>query len=171
LAVLPVSPEQAIQKVKDITLVKSSQAKKRDTLTEVESFPFPDDWDINNKILDDSVNAFMQDVTINYDYDIPYVAGYNTAGNVVYIDRDLPKGFTTSDGKDVLVERYLVLHECVEKALLQCFTNLIYETSHQLALRLEQIAPPDLDLTPYIDEHDTEVLAKLKQAMAAGGKI
>ncbi len=164
-------------------------------LNEVESFPFPDDWDLNNKILDDSVAAFMQDVEVNYDYDIPYVAGYNVKGTVVYIDKDLPKGYKQKNGKNVQVEKYLVLHECVEKALLQRFKNLIYETSHQLALRLEQAAvqgdgvdwkeyndffvkwikkcgdekiqnaPSDLDLTPYVDEEDTKVLDNLKRAM------
>lgn len=164
-------------------------------INEVEQFPFPDDWDLNNTILEDTTTSFLKDVDVNYGYDIPYVAGYSVDGKTVYIDRDLPKNYTQTDGKVVTIEKFLVLHECVEKALLMRYHELVYQMAHQLALRLELAAvkgagvdeaqynaffakwikkdgderiveaPANLDLTPYKDEKDQKTIQALKSAM------
>lgn len=164
-------------------------------LRETEQFPFIGDTDLNEKILDDALAAFQEDVSINYDFDVPYVAGYSKDGKTVYIDRDLPKFYVDKNKVKIFVEPYLVLHEVVEKTLLMRFKNLVYQTAHQCALRLEQSAteangidwdeysaffsqwiktcgdedvvsaPPNLDLLPYIDENDEAEIAKLKAAM------
>ena len=97
------------------------------------------------------------------------------------------------DGREVETDRFLVVHEVVEKALLDGL-KLHYLHAHQIALRTEQAAvraagvgwhdynsfteaneksivaellrhvPPDLDLTPYSDE---EELGLLKALVAA----
>jgi hypothetical protein len=99
-------------------------------------------------------------------------------------------------GRQVETDRFLVVHEVVEKALLDTL-SLHYLHAHQIALRTEQAAvrsagvgwhdynafteaneksivaeqlkrvPADLDLTPYSDE---EELALLRQLVAAERK-
>jgi hypothetical protein len=125
-------------------------------------------------------------------YDVPYLAGYSRDGKTIYIDRDLPKTFVT-DGRRVEVDSFLVLHESVEKSLVDQL-GLVYQHAHQFALRIEKAAvldagiswqeydrfmqrhikeaesdptltiPPDLDLEPYEDEHDTSILRKMQKA-------
>lgn len=154
------------------------------------------DWFVSALMLDRTIDAIARRLTINHHYHIPYLAGYSTSGTVIYIDRDLPRFFKTSAGKKVDVHRYLLLHEAVEKALLDAF-GLHYQHAHQIALRAEEAAvhgdgiswqeydswmqtyikiveeeapldlPPDLDLTPYIDEHDKELLKQMKSWMKA----
>jgi len=87
------------------------------------------------------------------------------------------------------------MHEAVEKALIDAF-DLKYQHAHQIALRTEEALiradgftwreydklmqqyikeaeaelplhlPPDLDLKPYVDEHDTELLKQMKRWIA-----
>ena len=50
--------------------------------------------DIENDVLLDVLGAVRRRVrAINRSYDIPYIAGYSTDGNVVFIDRHLPRTF------------------------------------------------------------------------------
>ena len=50
------------------------------------------------------------------DYDIPYLAGYSKDGETIYIDRDLE--LWTYLSKEILTNRFLILHEKVEKAII-----------------------------------------------------
>jgi hypothetical protein len=132
-------------------------------------------------------------VKINRDYDVPYLAGYSEDGKTVYIDRHMPK-YMVYKGKKYPTDRKLTVHECVEKDLIDGF-KLKYMEAHKIAtdtefdrvlasginlkayndfmdehvkeIGSEKItkAPPDLDLTPYIDEHDEKDLKKLREAM------
>jgi hypothetical protein len=104
----------------------------------------------------------------------------------------MPKSFDFK-GRRILTDRFLILHEAVEKALLDELA-LNYLHAHQIALRAERAAveaerigwreynsftkahekeigderltkvPDDLDLTPYRNEHDFE---KLRQMIGA----
>jgi hypothetical protein len=126
-------------------------------------------------------------------HDIPYIAGYSNDGRTIFIDRHLPRSFSWR-GKRIETDRFLVLHEMVEKTLLDQL-RLHYLHAHQIALRIEQAAvrasgirwhdynkftkshekeideellkrvPRSLDLTPYKDEHD---FAKLKNLVRVG---
>src|SRR5215213_3089078 len=74
--------------------------------------------DIDDAVLADVVKAIRRRVTtVSRDYDIPYIAGYSRDGKTVFIDRHLPRTFrwflTT-----VRVEPFVLVHEIVEKALL-----------------------------------------------------
>ena len=55
------------------------------------------------------------------DWDIPYLAGYSKNGNTIYIDRDL--SFWNYKGQYIDADRFLKLHEEVEKALIDSLTE------------------------------------------------
>jgi hypothetical protein len=133
---------------------------------------------------------------IDRDHDIPYVAGYSQNGEKIFIDRHMPKSFL-HNGKRILTDRFIILHEAVEKALLDELA-LNYLHAHQIALRTERAAveadgiswksynaftkehekeisderlttvPSDLDLIPYRDEHDFNKLRQMISAIHPG---
>lgn len=150
---------------------------------------------------DTRVSAFMLDraleeinkiAVVDREHDIPYLAGYSKDGSIIYIDRHLPS-FFLEKGYVRPIDRFLILHESIEKALIDKL-NLHYQHAHQIALRAEEAAvrsfgiswsaynaftekyikqdadeklskvPADLDLKPYIDEHDDELLVRMKRA-------
>ena len=146
--------------------------------------------DIEDNVLLDVVKAIRRRVRIiDRGYDIPYIAGYSVDGHTVFIDRHLPRTFRWLL-KTVRVEPFLLIHEIVEKALLDEL-RLHYLHAHQIAVRAERDAvkaagvswwayqrfmkqhegkieeeklvkvPATLDLTPYRDEKDFELLERL----------
>jgi hypothetical protein len=146
--------------------------------------------DIEDEVLLDAVQAIRRRVrVINRDYDIPYIAGYSRDGHTVFIDRHLPRTLRWLT-RTVRVEPFLLTHEIVEKALLDEL-RLHYLHAHQIALRAERDAvraagvswwayqrfmkryekrieeeklvkvPAVLDLTPYRDERDFDLLQRL----------
>lgn len=126
---------------------------------------------------------------INFKYNIPFIAGYNIDGTIIYIDKRLPK---TIPGTGIKVEKYLCVHEEVEQMLEDHF-GMKYGESHHLATATEHTSlvhdgyskyrkeydefyskwtkicresfdsvPPDLDLDPYIFCKEIELLDKMK---------
>ena len=154
------------------------------------------DWFVSSLMLDRALDAILRRIRLDRSHDVPYLAGYNRNGKIIYIDRHLPKTFTYR-GKKVAVDRYLVMHEAVEKTLIDEL-DLHYQHAHQIATRAEEAAvradriswraydrfmqryiktaaserltrvPRDLDLKPYRDEHDRDLLVRLQRAEAAG---
>lgn len=132
-----------------------------------------------------------QPVKLNYQFDIPYLCGYSKNGKVVYVDR-LLKTQWKYQGKTIDVVDFLVVHEVVEKALIDLF-KLHYQKAHHIAEHVESMAcnqygvnwwayskflkpqiktayhdkikkiPRDLDLTPYEDEHEKKILMELQR--------
>jgi hypothetical protein len=148
---------------------------------------------ISDAVVQDLVTALVaRPRRISREYDIPYIAGYSRDGHTVFIDRHMPKSFRHR-GRQVETDGFLVVHEVVEKALLDTL-SLHYLHAHQIALRTEQAAvraagvgwhdynafteanekaivveqlqrvPPDLDLTPYQDEEEFALLQRLVAA-------
>jgi hypothetical protein len=148
--------------------------------------------DIDDDVLIDAIKAVGRRVrVVNHNYDIPYIAGYSKDGHTVFIDRDLPKSFSFL-GRRYRVEPFLLTHEIVEKALLDEL-RLHYLHAHQIAQRVERDAvkaagaawwfyqrfikkyekhiedkrvervPASLDLRPYRDEKDFELLQRMVQ--------
>jgi len=146
--------------------------------------------DVADDVLLDVVRAIRRRVRIvSREYDVPYIAGYSDDGHTVFIDRHLPKSFRWLM-KTVRVDPFLLTHEIVEKALLDEL-RLHYLHAHQIAVRAERDAvkaagvpwliyqrfmkkyekaieeeklirvPPGLDLTPYRDEKEFELLRRL----------
>jgi hypothetical protein len=129
-------------------------------------------------------------------HDIPYLAGYSLDGKTVYIDRHMPPVFKFR-GRTINTDRFLILHEEVEKTLIDQL-GLHYLHAHQIATRAEEAAvraagvewraydrfmqkhvksigderltkvPKDLDLKPYRDEHDDDLLRRMLTSVRAG---
>ncbi|MCX6830453.1 MAG: hypothetical protein NT002_14395 [candidate division Zixibacteria bacterium] len=150
-----------------------------------------DDTLVSEAMLRTAVSKILRRIKLDRTYDIPYLAGYSRSGKIIYIDRHLPKSFVTR-GRRIFVDRYLILHETVEKALLDEL-GLHYQHAHQIALRAEEAGvrasriswreydrfmqryikvvgdeklqriPPELDIKPYHDEHDTKILVSMQK--------
>jgi hypothetical protein len=154
----------------------------------------PDTY-VSSLMLDRALDAIERRVgLIDRDHDIPYLAGYSLDGKRIYIDRHLPPSFDYR-GRKVMVDRYLLLHEEVEKTLIDQL-DLHYQHAHQIATRAEEAAvradgvswraydrfmqqyvktmgderltkvPKDLDLKPYRDEHDYDLMRRMCDAAA-----
>jgi len=145
-------------------------------------------------VIDAVENAIREKVTVKRGVDVPYAAGYSEDGKTVYVDKDVPEKFGTID-----VDRYLVIHEAIEKTLMDGL-GLPYQYAHALATICEEKAvqsdghdlsaynhawdkvirkvgsrgkypnvPKDLDTEPYSDEHDVRDEREMG-LMPAGGK-
>jgi hypothetical protein len=148
---------------------------------------------VSSLMLDRALDAIARRAgPIDRDHDIPYLAGYSTDGKRIYIDRHLPRRFVYK-ARTIEVDRYLLLHEEVEKTLIDQL-GLHYQHAHQIATRAEEAAvradgvswraydqfmqgyvkemgderltklPDDLDLKPYRDEHDIELMRRMDAA-------
>ena len=155
------------------------------------------EWYISSLMLDRACDAIVRRVrNLDRNHDVPYLAGYSNDGKTIYIDRHMPVSFRY-DGREINTDRYLILHEEVEKTLIDQL-NLHYLHAHQIASRAEQAAvraagirwkdydnfmqknvkhigderltkvPADLDLKPYRDEHDYELVQRMLACIAKG---
>ncbi|WP_018973240.1 hypothetical protein [Rudaea cellulosilytica] len=156
------------------------------------------EWVIGKEMMDKAMKSIIARVHLNRSFDIPYLAGYSLDGHTIFIDRHMPRSFVYR-GKRVNTDRFLVVHEAVEKSLIQLL-GMHYLTSHQIALHAEQAAvraegvtwdaynefmetyikvigdenlskvPDTLDLTPYVDFHDAAELKQMRANMVPGPK-
>ena len=155
------------------------------------------EWFVSSLMMHRALDAIMRRVKkLDRKHDIPYLAGYSKDGKTIYIDRHMPSSFHYA-GKDINTDRYLILHEEVEKTLIDQL-NLHYLHAHQIATRAEQAAvraagirwrdydrfmqkyvkrigderltkvPADLDLKPYRDEHDDDLVQRMLASIARG---
>jgi hypothetical protein len=155
------------------------------------------EWFVSTLMMDRALDAVVRRVkNLDRKHDIPYLAGYSKDGKIIYIDRHMPQTFRCQ-GRDINTDRYLILHEEVEKTLIDQL-NLHYLHAHQIASRAEQAAvraagirwkdydafmqenvkhigderltkvPADLDLKPYRDEHDYELVQRMLDSIAKG---
>jgi hypothetical protein len=156
------------------------------------------DWYVSSLMLDRALDAILRRVKkLDRSHDIPYLAGYSTDGKTIYIDRHLPRTMPFKSRR-VDVDRYLIMHEEVEKTLIDQL-GLHYLHAHQIATRAEEAAvradgigwrdydrfmqryvkhigderltkvPEDLDLKPYRDEHDFDLIARMRKALTRRG--
>ena len=135
------------------------------------------EWYVSDLMLDRALDAILRRMTI-------------------YIDRHMPRSFKFQ-GRTVATDRFLILHEEVEKTLIDQL-GLHYLHAHQIATRAEQAAvraagvnwrdydrfmqqyvkrigderltklPQDLDTKPYRDEHDDDLLRRMLDAVEKG---
>jgi hypothetical protein len=126
-----------------------------------------------------------------------FLAGYSRNGKIIYIDRHMPEAMRY-DGRNINTDRYLILHEEVEKTLIDQL-GLHHLHAHQIASRAEQAAvraagirwrdydrfmqkyvkrigderlikvPADLDLKPYRDEHDDDLVKRMLRSIEDKG--
>src|SRR3954454_24216497 len=155
------------------------------------------EWYVSSLMMDRALDAVVRRVKkFDRAHDIPYLAGYSQDGKTIYIDRHMPRSFTYKRRK-IDTDRFLVLHEEVEKTLIDQL-GLHYLHAHQIATRAEQAAvraagirwrdydrfmqkfvkclgderltrvPADLDLKPYRDEHDVDLLKRMQAGIERG---
>jgi hypothetical protein len=155
------------------------------------------EWYISNLMMDRALDAICRRVKkIDRKHDIPYLAGYSLDGKTIYIDRHMPSSFKYK-GHRIDTDRFLLLHEEVEKALIDQL-GLHYLHAHQIATRAEQAAvrsagidwgdydrfmqkyvkrvgdehltkiPVDLDTKPYCEEHDEDLLKRMLNCIERG---
>ena len=156
------------------------------------------EWYISDLMMDRALDAIVRRAkTIDRRHDIPYLAGYSRNGKIIYIDRHMPQTMRYG-GRDIDTDRYLILHEEVEKTLIDQL-GLHYLHAHQIASRAEQAAvraagirwrdydrfmqkyvkhigderltkvPADLDLKPYRDEHDDDLVKRMLEGIEKKG--
>src|SRR6478672_4752604 len=155
------------------------------------------EWYVSSLMMDRALDAICRRVKkFDRKHDIPYLAGYSLDGRTIYIDRHMPASFKFK-GRTINTDRFLVLHEEVEKTLIDQL-GLHYLHAHQIATRAEEAAvraaglawrdydrfmqkhvktigderltkvPKDLDLKPYRDEHDFDLLKRMHEAVELG---
>ncbi len=155
------------------------------------------EWYVSSLMMDRALDAICRRVKkFDRKHDIPYLAGYSLDGKTIYIDRHMPRSFKFR-GHIIDTDRFLVLHEEVEKTLIDQL-GLHYLHAHQIATRAEEAAvraagvewraydqfmqkhvksigderlkkvPKDLDLKPYRDEHDDDLLRRMLASVKAG---
>jgi hypothetical protein len=155
------------------------------------------EWYVSSLMMDRALDAVARKVKkLDRSHDVPYVAGYSKDGKTIFIDRHLPSEMEYK-GRKINTDRFLLLHEEVEKTLIDQL-NLHYLHAHQIATRAEEAAvraariswreydrfmqkyvkkmgderltkvPTDLDLKPYRDEHDTELLERMAACVQRG---
>src|SRR5580700_11008336 len=155
------------------------------------------EWYVSSLMMDRALDAICRHVKkFDRSHDIPYLAGYSRDGKTIYIDRHMPQSFKYR-GRDIETDRFLVLHEEVEKTLIDRL-GLHYLHAHQIATRAEQAAvraagiswraydrfmqkyvkrfgderlskvPADLDTKPYRDEHDLDLLHRMMVGVEKG---
>ena len=155
------------------------------------------EWYVSSLMLDRALDAIVRRVKkLDRAHDIPYLAGYSQDGKTIYIDRHMPSTMKVA-AREVDTDRFLILHEEVEKTLIDQL-DLHYLHAHQIATRAEEAAvraaglrwrdydrfmqkyvkkigderlkkvPDDLDLKPYRDEHDFDLLQRMADCIAAG---
>jgi hypothetical protein len=155
------------------------------------------EWYVSNLMLDRALDAICRRVKkFDRKHDIPYLAGYSEDGKTIYIDRHMPRFFHFR-GRKIDTDRFLILHEEVEKTLIDQL-GLHYLHAHQIATRAEQAAvraagitwrdydrfmqkyvkrigderltkvPDDLDTKPYRDEHDDDLLRRMLASIDKG---
>ncbi|HEY7245819.1 MAG TPA: hypothetical protein VH678_18270 [Xanthobacteraceae bacterium] len=148
-------------------------------------------------MLDRALDAIVRRVKhLDREHDVPYLAGYSKDGKTIYIDRHMPRTMKFR-GREIDTDRFLILHEEVEKTLIDQL-DLHYLHAHQIAARAEEAAvraagilwrdydrfmqkyvkkigderltkvPADLDLKPYRDEHDLDLLKRMHDAAEQG---
>lgn len=154
-------------------------------------------WYVSSLMMDRALDAVARKVrNLDRKHDIPYLAGYSKDGKTIYIDRHMPSEWVYK-GQNINTDRFLILHEEVEKTLIDQL-DLHYLHAHQIATRAEEAAvraagiswrdydrfmqkyvkqmgderltdvPDDLDLKPYRDEHDTDLLKRMAADVEKG---
>lgn len=161
-------------------------------LDKIKSFINPTE-DMSQRELSMALNKIIQKLNIEHSFDVPYLAGYSKDAKTIYIDRLVPK-FLIYKKQRYNIHRFLVLHEIIEKALIDHLGHLHYQLAHEVASRAEYAAitgeklpyhfynriiqeklakirekeyyhlPSDLDLKPYFDSKDKTLISRIKRS-------
>jgi hypothetical protein len=139
--------------------------------------------------IDQAIKTLLERVKVDNHYWVPYLGGYSkdwADGPEVYFDARFPDRLVVS-GKTMQPYRYILIHECVEKSLMDEL-HLSYDVAHDFATAAERSAveadgfqwpaycaaikpyiaqavkqpkgldvPKDLDDSPYVQDHSEEL--------------
>jgi hypothetical protein len=72
------------------------------------------------RALESAIRALRRKVKVDHRYDVPFLGGCATDARTVYIDRHLPQ-LWRSGPHLARVEPFVLLHECIEFALMGTF--------------------------------------------------
>jgi hypothetical protein len=143
------------------------------------------------KVVVQSLSKNIESESPSREYEVPYGAGYSKDGTHLYIDKRLPRVMTLKDGRTVSIDKYLKVHEQVEKQLIDS-GKYGYKYSHEYATSAERRAvkedkidwneyqnfvlghikklsdidaqvPKDIDLKPERDYNDKATIKDAKQ--------
>jgi hypothetical protein len=77
-------------------------------------------------------------ISLNRTHHIPFLGGYSVDGATIYIDCRMPRSFEFK-GRAIYTDRFLILHEHIEKALLDAL-GWVYLAAHRIAIVAERRA-------------------------------
>lgn len=119
----------------------------------------PSDTEWNEDELRKAIAGIEDEVTIDHDHLIPWVAGTSNDLKTVYIDKDIPEKYFGP----------LTIHELAERALVDTF-HLPYDEGHQLACKLERAAveAAGMNWAEYQDAMDGYIHADEGEPLPAG---
>jgi hypothetical protein len=101
------------------------------------------EWQVSSFMMDRALEAVVRQISkLDRNHDIPYLAGYSKNGKTIYIDRHMPKSFLFRRRR-IKTDRYLILHEAVEKTLMD-HLGLRYLHAHQMR--------PERSRRPYVPQ-------------------
>lgn len=113
-------------------------------------------YDSNQRVFDVAIRVIEEPWKFITNLDIPYLGGSSKDRKHVYRDRQTPSGYTSQKtGKWVDTDKYIRLHEIIEKILLD--TGMSYLLAHQFATQIEYAAVK-------ADGHDLEEYDQITQA-------
>lgn len=92
------------------------------------------------------VESHPKRAILNRSYDVPYLAGYNTEGTVVYLDKDFPEVIKIGS-KDLRVSEFIEIHELTEKQL-EDRMGYSYPEAHKLATKAEEAKVKEHGIDP-----------------------
>lgn len=158
--------------------------------------PRPSEQELDRALADPKIQARLARLfRIDRSFDLPYVAGYSRDGSIIYIDRHFPTKLQVGSRSANFLQA-LATHEHTEKTLIDVY-GWKYQQAHHLATMAEhrvvralgflpkeyekavqpyikadaheklKRVPPQLDLTPYIDDNDYPTLFRLRSLMNA----
>lgn len=104
---------------------------------------------------------------INRQYECPYLAGSSKSGKIVYIDKRLPKKLKLKSGRIINTDKYLNVHERVEK--IKTDAGYSYQYAHELATAAERKAV-EADKIPW-DEYQNYMLGEVKKLQHLDGPV
>jgi hypothetical protein len=151
---------------------------------------------INPKDEEIGEDDLLGDVSIDHDFDVPFVAGMSKDGKTLYVDHEAFKEI-----KKLGYLRELIIHEMVEH-LLMSQLGLPYKPAHAIATGAEEAAvrakgipqskydhnydriirmvssrgkypnvPKDLDLEPYKDEGEEKEVESAHEGMMGASSV
>src|SRR3979490_2852690 len=94
------------------------------------------EWYVSSLMIDRALDAIVRRAKkLDRAHDIPYLAGYSRDGKTIDTDRHMPKTMKYN-GREIDTDRYLILHEEVEKTLIDQL-GLHYLTHTQIPPRAD----------------------------------